>query len=443
MRIVHTCTVGRGPGRARPVGERQRSACDGECLREGGAAVGRVSTTPTRGNRGFGSGTGERTRPMSQDGVDGTTEWGDGEIMSFEPDWKRAIRLALQEVAESSATNNQQGGEDEDDSLLVVSRQNRILRGEECEVVLYSSWLADQRTHDDMRFANARFLQYDVPGCSQPLLVEQNFRLGKGGMAWDAAFILAEYLLQGECASLDNRPAVVVELGCGIGTAGLALAMAPQRAVDVFLTDIGKVLRICRRNVELNHSEIYGSTETSSECCGVGNGDGGGGGGDGGDGDGAGSSSSSSSSSSSGKIVFGPREPYSEEERVGATSKPISTVSVSELRWGRESTAHWAEKHLNRQVDLVIGADIVVPSFYSTEDLLETLNELAGENTTVVLSVKRRAADQLAAAFDEFYNDLRRSFASVVVKSPNSVVRHPEDAHNIIIATGRLRQDGS
>ena len=192
-----------------------------------------------------------------------------------------------------------------------------------------------------------------------------------GGLGWDAAYVLAEHLLQPQlpttglhCAEPPSAgctfPAAsagrrtVVELGCGLGTAGLALALAPADVhgpVEVFLTDMGKVVNLCRRNVELNQLLQHGHTEASAH----------------------------------GRYHFGHA---AAAQTAWAQS---SSAHVSELCWGRASAERWATENLESQgADLIIAADVVVPLFYSTQALLETICVLANERSLVLsLSLSR------------------------------------------------------
>ena len=95
------------------------------------------------------------------------------------------------------------------------------------QALLFSSWISNQMVFDDLRFGNCQFIQYDQ--FIQPVVVEQQFlKYGKAGVAWDCSFILAEYCRKaflGEAVSDSAPTRCFVELGCGIGVAGLALAM--------------------------------------------------------------------------------------------------------------------------------------------------------------------------------------------------------------------------
>ena len=143
----------------------------------------------------------------------------------------------------------------------------------EISALLYSSWLGHQRYHDELKFANERFILLDFPTDNEAaagaprVLLEQNSQIGKGGLTWDAAFMLSEHLLRhppvacggsggswttesrAAAAAAPNRP-WVVELGCGPGLVGLALAAVFP--VDLTLTDIGPVVPLAAANASRN-----------------------------------------------------------------------------------------------------------------------------------------------------------------------------------------------
>ena len=150
----------------------------------------------------------------------------------------------------------------------------------EVSALLYSSWLGHQRYHDDYKFANERFILYEYPADNQAaagaprVLLEQNSRIGKGGLTWDAAFMLSEHLLQhppvacggsGGGWTAESRAAAaagpdrpwVVELGCGPGLAGLALAAVFP--VDMTLTDVGPVVPLAAANASRNATGCAGA----------------------------------------------------------------------------------------------------------------------------------------------------------------------------------------
>ena len=95
------------------------------------------------------------------------------------------------------------------------------------------------------------------------LLVEQDKALGKGGLCWDAAFILGEYLIYNANNTWRKRTRTrtatkIIELGCGTGLCGMLLAKgiiaagcgsndssssSLGGAVEVALTDLHELLR--------------------------------------------------------------------------------------------------------------------------------------------------------------------------------------------------------
>eukprot|EP00746_Dinoflagellata_sp_MGD_P145035 gnl/MRDRNA2_/MRDRNA2_77708_c0_seq1.p1 gnl/MRDRNA2_/MRDRNA2_77708_c0~~gnl/MRDRNA2_/MRDRNA2_77708_c0_seq1.p1 ORF type:complete len:353 (-),score=63.51 gnl/MRDRNA2_/MRDRNA2_77708_c0_seq1:284-1342(-) len=287
-----------------------------------------------------------------------------------EPWWKRMVRLAMMEI-EAEATDATDAGEE---VLMKLEKRRVNIRGSEQDVVLYRSWLAHQRIHDDMRFANERFLQYDIPD-TRPVIVEQQASLGKGGLSWDAAFVLAEQVLhEAKAATAEGHRPVIVELGCGVGLPGLVLATADSLGADVFCTDRGEIVSLCMRNIELNHDSLQ-------------------------------------------------------------STQPKSSISASELFWGRESTKEWRKAYLgSRQVDLLIGADIFAPEVYDDDALVNTLAALACEITTVIVVVKERLG---AKKCETFYAQLQKLFAEVVVEEPKeSAIKHPEHLFKIVRARG-------
>jgi hypothetical protein len=93
-------------------------------------------------------------------------------------------------------------------------------------VLDYEEWLrGGQRHHDDYKHVDYRYIDFGCGGWGgsrggdragapdrRPLIVRQDKSLGKGGLCWDAAYVLGEYL-----AKLPVANARVVELGSGTG----------------------------------------------------------------------------------------------------------------------------------------------------------------------------------------------------------------------------------
>lgn len=95
-----------------------------------------------------------------------------------------------------------------------------------------------------------------------PLIIEQDKSLGKGGLCWDAAFILGEYLIANYTNHAENVLPVIpgkttnmIELGCGTGICGLLVAtrlLASNHNVLVTMTNLPALLPLLQRNVAQN-----------------------------------------------------------------------------------------------------------------------------------------------------------------------------------------------
>ena len=150
------------------------------------------------------------------------------------------------------------GAADTDEGTLVS--QLATVDGVERDVLLHGSWLRHQRYHDEMKFANHRFIQFELQG--RALVLEQNWRLGKGGMFWDASFMAAEHLARHPPRCLppsywrvgaDSRRPHILELGCGPGLLGISLAT--RSGADVTLTDVGSIVPLATANAA-RHQEV-------------------------------------------------------------------------------------------------------------------------------------------------------------------------------------------
>jgi predicted nicotinamide N-methyase len=85
----------------------------------------------------------------------------------------------------------------------------------------------------------------------QPLVIEQDRTVGKGGFVWDAGFILAESVLnmeQKETEWLGNHQETkIIELGAGTGVTSLMIARAVPTAT-VHLTDLPQLQPLLSKN---------------------------------------------------------------------------------------------------------------------------------------------------------------------------------------------------
>ena len=72
----------------------------------------------------------------------------------------------------------------------------------------YSAFLATQTVYDDYKHANFSAIRFEFG--AHALTVAQDRRLGRGGMVFDAAFVLADFVLSDGDAALRGR--AVLEL---------------------------------------------------------------------------------------------------------------------------------------------------------------------------------------------------------------------------------------
>jgi hypothetical protein len=231
--------------------------------------------------------------------------------------------------------------------------------------------------------------------------VEQRKRLGKGGLCWDAAFVLGEHVARdaagwrNDDGDDDKRPARILELGAGTGLCGLMVAsMVPDCTVE--LTDLPELQDLLRSNVERN----FGTSSSSS--------------------------SSSSSSRNAAADASTTTTTTTEGGGGGGGGGGGRSVTCRVLRWGVESDLAGAP------YDVVIGADVVT-SLYDPVALARTFHALSGPGTRVYVSGKAR----LAGPHDAFGGEMARLFGSVRVVDggPRSRLRSP--GVFVIVADGK------
>ena len=111
----------------------------------------------------------------------------------------------------------------------------------------YESFLADQSYYDDYKHVNYRYIDF---GCVEDrrLVIQQSRECGKGGLVWDAGFILADHLIRTQDVwNPCRRVRRIVELGSGTGVTGLLLAAALPES-KVHLTDLSQLLSLLQEN---------------------------------------------------------------------------------------------------------------------------------------------------------------------------------------------------
>lgn len=246
-------------------------------------------------------------------------------------------------------------------------------------VLHYESFLSHQRFYDDFKHCNVTFIDYGNFGLwsdyeeQKKLIVEQRPSLGKGGLCWDAAFILAEHLLANRNCW---QPGVyhpsrgltkVVELGAGTGLVGLAVAKFVD-SCSVTITDLPQLMDLMNSNIARNfHSnKQHGSQNLSS----------------------------SGRLSDSGCFIAN-----------SGNQSGVDNVSAAVLKWG-EKEDYSTEKYQN--IDLIIASDVVA-TIYSSTLLVQTVFDLSGEDTKIFLSYKHREDNLMR----DFFHLLRSHFRDI------------------------------
>jgi predicted nicotinamide N-methyase len=230
-------------------------------------------------------------------------------------------------------------------------------------LLAYDEYLTDQRYYDDLKHVDCHFIDFG------PLIIEQDKSLGKGGLCWDAAFILGEYLIANYQCTGSTTTMNMIELGCGTGICGLMVARALASRVHMTVTDLPALQPLLQRNVARNfHGHVdgiianYMSTRNyhfvQGEC----------------------------------------------------------NVKASVLEWGDRQAE---EKH--GTFDIVFGADVVA-SLYDPVKLAHTIARLCQSQTVVYISFKER----LSIMHRQFEAEMARLFRVTEIVQPVSRNRNPD-----------------
>jgi predicted nicotinamide N-methyase len=247
-------------------------------------------------------------------------------------------------------------------------------------VLIYESFLSHQRYYDDFKHCNVTFIDYGNLGLfsdheeQKRLIIEQRPSLGKGGLCWDAAFILAEHLLATRScwhSGLYHHPrrrlTNVLELGAGTGVVGLAVAKFVD-SCSVTITDLPELMDLMNSNIARNfHMKMQRGIKSVTSAPGL---------------------------SDVGYHIAG-----SDNQNV------VHNVSAAVLKWG-ENENYSEEKYQN--IDLIIASDVVA-TIYSSSLLVQTLFDLSGEDTNIFLSYKHREDDLMK----DFFHLLRSHFRNI------------------------------
>jgi hypothetical protein len=256
----------------------------------------------------------------------------------------------------------------------------------------YESFLQHQRVYDDLKHIDYKYIYF--PG--DDVLMEQQKSLGKGGVCWDAAFILGEYLIQTN--GIPSKAALqpiknILELGSGTGLCGIMLAKALD--AHVCLTDLEPLLPLLRRNVARNFSSDtsigLGITDTKAD-----------------------------------NLLDASDDPGLPMEK---SSK--GTVSVQTLDWECEQDIRKCRE--GTKFDLIVGADIVA-TLYDPVALAHCVYDLDCDR--VVISFKER----LSSIHRTFEAAMAQYFGSVEICAPTNCRNRNPDVQ-ILVATGRMQAD--
>jgi Lysine methyltransferase len=398
-----------------------------------------------------------------------------------------------EEEEEANRTNGDKEGDDDDeheheDDFVLVAGATRVLS--------YDRYLAHQRYYDDLKHIDCAYVDFGIihddgtggggddhkkkeenrvlrPEQQQQqlrLFLQQDKGLGKGGLCWDAAFVLGEYLIhqqrqQQQLRTMGMADATctdgtstttttttttsVIELGAGTGLCGLLLATACRPIIEcggmrlgnattatstaattnrgggggvhVTITDLPPLLPLMERNVALN----------SRGCCCACDCD----------------HPPPSPAATAASVALSP-PPGSDHEAailkrneyltsMGHSRLPAPpchhhhrnpdlntsrchrpNITASVLAWGDREAE---ERHGTH--DWVIGADVVA-SLYCPVALANTIRRLCHAKSTVYVSMKRR----LDSVHGRFEREMAVLFESVEIIAPNRPKNEEEDA---------------
>ena len=102
----------------------------------------------------------------------------------------------------------------------------------------------------DYRNANYKLIEIKFPELlSTPLIVKQNFTLGKGGIFWDGSYFISKYLLS-DLFPKNDKIKTILELGAGTGLPSLVSLV--KNNYTVVTTDTKKLIPMINDIMELN-----------------------------------------------------------------------------------------------------------------------------------------------------------------------------------------------
>ena len=260
----------------------------------------------------------------------------------------------LRELAEADAREREQQAasehqEGQRDVILTLDDGKSVLR--------YESYLSHQTYYDDLKHYDCNYIDFGG------LLIQQEKAMGKGGLCWDAAFILAEHFISsGIGVSPDDT---ILELGAGTGLCGMLLSKSVSCHVEI--TDLPSLLPLMQRNVALNFGSVDDLSKNDRD------------------------------------ILFG-----------NETTPRIGTCEARVLEWGQQPTTQ-------KTYRFILGADVVA-SLYDPVALANTIHQLSTTDTIVLISYKGRL-DGPHERFEQRMQELFREVQSRI--SPLSRNKNP------------------
>jgi len=229
-------------------------------------------------------------------------------------------------------------------------------------------------------------------------------------LCWDAAFVLAEYLvgaIQDSEPKATSTPKRIIELGSGTGLCGLMLAKSLRMTKNthdcqITVTDLPELLPLLKRNLERNFAtgrrdavldEYFATTTTTGTST----------------------------------LEMPPSS-------LGNTDDDYELcVSASVLKWGDRRA-----ERLHGSFDIVIGSDVVA-SLYDPIELARCIHRLSrNQSSRVFVSFKER----LSALHRQFESEMEALYETVEIVEPRNIdgtwiSRNRNPQVKILVATGK------
>lgn len=308
-------------------------------------------------------------------------------------------------------------------TLTILEDRVDILPDSNLSVLRYESYLSHQRYYDGYKHCNHNFIDFNVTR-GKRLILEQQKDLGKGGIVWDSSIVLVDHLLANESRwkkeGGNDHTCKMVDLGAGVGLAGMAMAKAASRT-EVHVTDLPEMVPIMIRNISRNFNDeaiVKGSDESSeTKMCkrverGVAARDI--------------PQHFDQGCKSLSKTDILSLYQAGDEETLETMNRAHGKVKAKCLRWGVK------EDYSSGPYDVIIGADVIA-SLYDPTALAHTIYDLCHEGTRIYIGIEKRLSDVV----EKFLNVMRDIFTVVVVVKPQSRNRN----NNIVVLEAYGKMD--